>query len=233
MVSSILQNRRKPFRSGGGGDSDPDYSSVSALLHFDGTNGSTTFTDSGPLGLTFSANGNAQLSTSSPKFGTASLLLDGNGDYASRAANAAFDFGTSRFSIEFWVNFTGTGTQYCMDYATANTSIIAITPSNGSVWVYSQGSFCINAGSTPFNAGQWYFIQLIRSGGIWTLFRDGVQYAQATGQGSRTFGSSSVALYIGIAGNMGMPLNGKIDDFRITKGVARAASLPTAAFPNS
>lgn len=219
------------FAASGGGD--PDYSSVSALLHFDGTNGSTSFPDNGPAARTFSANGNAQLSTSGPKFGTASLLLDGNGDYVSCPANAAFDYGTSPFSIEFWVNFTGTGTQYCMDYATANTSIIAITPSNGSVWVYSQGSFCINAGSTAFNTGQWYFIQLIRSGGTWTLYRDGVQYAQATGQSSRTFGSSSVALYIGIAGNMGMPLNGKIDDFRITKGVARAASLPTAAFPDS
>lgn len=222
-----------PYRFVPSGNTDPYYSSVSALLHFDGTNGSTTFTDSGPLGLTFSANGNAQLSTSSPKFGTASLLLDGNGDYASRAANAAFDFGTSPFSIEFWVNFTGTGTQYCMDYATANTSIIAITPSSGVVWVYSQGSFCINAGATAFSTGTWYFIQLIRSGGTWTIYRDGVQYAQATGQSSRTFGSSSVALFIGIAGNMGMPLNGKIDDFRITKGVARAASLPTAAFPDS
>ena len=218
------------FAASGGGD--PDYSSVSALLHFDGTNGSTTFTDNGPGARTFSANGNAQLSTSGPKFGSASLLLDGNGDYASTAADAAFDFGTGDFSIELWVNFSASTTQYLMDYATANTSIIAITPSNGSVWVYSQGSFCINAGSTAFNTGQWYFIQLIRSGGTWTVYRDGVQYAQATGQSSRTFGSSSLSLYIGIAGNMGMPLNGKIDDFRITK-VVRAASLPTAAFPDS
>jgi len=230
MIAACLNS---PFNFAASGGGDPDYASVSALLHFDGTNGSTSFTDNGPAARTFTGNGNAQLSTSNPKFGTASLLLDGNGDYVSCPASAAFDFGTAPFSIEFWVNFTGTGTQYIMDYATANTSIIAITPSNGQVWVYSQGSFCINAGSTAFSTGQWYFIQLIRSGGTWTIYRDGVQYAQATGQSSRTFGSSSLAFYIGIAGNMGSATNGRIDDFRITKGVARAASLPTAAFPDS
>lgn len=226
-------NLVNPYRFVTSGNTDPYYSSVSALLHFDGTNGSTTFTDNGPLGLTFSAVGNAQLSTSGPKFGTASLLLDGNGDYASRAANSAFDYGTGDFSIEFWVNFNATGTQYLMDYASANTSIIAITPSSGAVWVYSQGSFCINAGSTAFSTSTWYFIQLIRSGGTWTIYRDGVQYAQATGQSSRTFGSSSLAFFIGIAGNGGSATNGRIDDFRITKGVARAASFPTSAFPDS
>jgi hypothetical protein len=225
-------NLVNPYRFSTPSGGDPDYASVSALLHFDGANGSTTFTDNGPLGLTFSASGNAQLTTTGAKFGTACLLLDGNGDYATCSANSALNFGTSPFSIEFWVNFTGTGTQYIMDYATANTSIIAITPSSGAVWVYSQGSFCINAGSTAFSTGQWYFIQLIRSGGTWTVYRNGVQYAQATGQSSRTFGSSSLAFYIGIAGNMGSATYGKIDDFRVTK-VARAASLPTAAFPDS
>lgn len=231
LRSPALVARATP--AGGGGGGDPSFASVSALLHFNGSNGSTTFTDSGPGARTFTAFGNAQLSTSGPKFGTASLLLDGSGDYLSSSANAAYDFGTGDFTIEFWVNFTGTGTQYVMDYAAANTSVIAITPSSGAVWVYSQGSFAINAGSTTFATGTWYFIQLSRSGGTWTVFRDGSQYAQVTGQSSRTFGSSSLSLLIGTAGNGGSQLNAKLDEFRITKGVARSATFPTAAFPDS
>jgi hypothetical protein len=45
---------------------------VSFLLHMDGTNGSTTFTDSGPNGLTVGAYGNAQISTAQSVFGGAS-----------------------------------------------------------------------------------------------------------------------------------------------------------------
>jgi hypothetical protein len=232
----LLTHRRKAFRPVEGvveSTTDPFFANVSVLLHLNGTNGSTTIVDSGPGARTFTAFGNAQLSTTNPKYGTACLLLDGNGDYLSSSANTAYDFGVGDFSIEFWVNFTGTGTQYIMDYAAANTSVIAITPSSGNVFVYCQGSFCINSGSTPFTTSQWYFIQLIRSGGTWTIFRDGVQYAQATGQTTRTFGSSALALLVGIAGNGAAPTNGRIDEFRMTKGTARAASLPISAFPDS
>ena len=61
-------NRRKNFRpSGSDGPSDPYWSSVVLLLHCDGTNGSTTFTDSSSSNKTATANGNAQITTTNPK----------------------------------------------------------------------------------------------------------------------------------------------------------------------
>lgn len=232
MIAAVLNS---PFNFGApapppGGD--PDFSSVVLLLHCDGTNGSTTFTDSSSSAKTVTAVGNAQISTASPKFGTGALLLDGTGDYLSIPADADFDFGTGDFTIEFAVNFQGSGQQYLMDYSSVNTSVISITPSSGNMFVYSQGSFCINAGSTPFSLNTWYNIAVVRSGGTWTIYRDGVQYLQATGQTTRTFGSSALNLYIGIAGNGGVAAQATVDEWRMTR-VARTISVPTEAYPDS
>src|SRR3990167_7743345 len=56
------------------------------LLHMDGTNGSTTFTDE--IGKTVTANGNAQISTAQSKFGGASGLFNGAGDWIDVPSNA-------------------------------------------------------------------------------------------------------------------------------------------------
>jgi hypothetical protein len=52
---------------------DPQFGSVSLLLHGDGTNGSTTITDSSPTPKTVTAVGNAQISTAQSKFGGVSV----------------------------------------------------------------------------------------------------------------------------------------------------------------
>ena len=51
-------------------------------------------------GPTFTASGNAALSTDQKKFGTASLELDGTGDYVKSASNSAVD---GNFTVEFFV----------------------------------------------------------------------------------------------------------------------------------
>lgn len=51
------------------------------LLHFNGTNGATSYTDDGPEGHTIAFSSGAALSTSQKRFGTASVLFDGVDDY--------------------------------------------------------------------------------------------------------------------------------------------------------
>ena len=58
MIANIIRNAKKTVTGG-----DPYYSAVSLLLPMDGTNGSTTFTDSGPNAIAVTAVGNAQVST--------------------------------------------------------------------------------------------------------------------------------------------------------------------------
>ena len=87
---------------------DASYSSVSLLLHGNGINGSTTITDNSPSPKTVTAVGNAQISTAQSKFGGGSIAFDGTGDYLTTPNNSDYQFGTSDFTVECWINTTDT-----------------------------------------------------------------------------------------------------------------------------
>src|SRR3990167_5787652 len=71
------------------------------LLHMDGADASTTFTDE--VGHVFTPAGNAQIDTAQSKFGGASGLFDGTGDYITTPNSADFDPGTGSFTAEMWI----------------------------------------------------------------------------------------------------------------------------------
>lgn len=73
------------------------------LLHCDGDDGSTVFTDSSGYAHTVITNGNAQIDTARYKFGTGSGLFDGSLDYLSIADSDDFEFGTGPFTLEAWI----------------------------------------------------------------------------------------------------------------------------------
>ena len=83
---------------------DLNYSSCSLLMHFSGSDGSTTFTDNSPTPKSFTRGGNAQVSTVQSKFGGSSLYLDGSGDYITTTYNStAFDWWTTDYTIECFI----------------------------------------------------------------------------------------------------------------------------------
>src|SRR3990167_5725818 len=81
----------------GGGSAWDSYTQL--LLHCDGVDAATTFTDE--IGKAVTANGNAQIDTAQKKFGTASGLFDGTGDYLSLADSDDWNFGAGDFTIDF------------------------------------------------------------------------------------------------------------------------------------
>ena len=82
---------------------DAYYPQVAALLHFDGTNGSTTITDNSKNNLTVTASNGAAISTAQSKFGGASALFDGTDDYVNVPNAANLDL-TSQGTISVWIN---------------------------------------------------------------------------------------------------------------------------------
>jgi hypothetical protein len=72
------------------------------------------------LPKTFTVNGDAQLSTAQFKYGTASLLLDGTGDYLSITTNPDFGYGSGNFTIEFWLRRTSVGNQVIIEQRSAS-----------------------------------------------------------------------------------------------------------------
>ena len=216
---------------------DPDYSSVSLLLHGNGTNGSTTITDNSPTPKTVTAVGNAQISTTQSKFGGASIAFDGTGDYLDISSNSAFGYGLSDFTIEFWIyRNVSIVLQSFLDQRIGIETALAPTIyiSGNSFFYYANGANRISGGTLA--ASQWLHIALSRSGTATKLFVSGVQVGSTF---TDTINYVDSPVRIGGA-NGGTPpgvasLDGYIDDLRITKGVARYTSnfsVPSVQFPD-
>ena len=220
---------------------DPDYSSVSLLLHGNGTNGSTTITDNSPSPKTVTAAGDAQISTAQSKFGGASIAFDGSGDRVSVANNAALDFGTGDFTVECWVFSVAALTSYSLQYAQIAGKGNGVTSGTYSLSFYEQkinwlANGNVTAGTTILTNNTWYHFAASRAGSTLKLFVNGSQESSTTNTLNYT---SSVSFNAGDrqAGDSASqyPLNGYIDDLRITKGVARYTSnfsVPPAQFPD-
>lgn len=224
---------------GAAAGSDPFFGNVSLLAHFDGTNGSTTFVEQ--KGKTLSGAGNAQLSTTSPKFGTASLLLDGTGDYVTTTSSLSdFVFGTGDFTIEAFIKTSTVREQLIVDFYTPLTVSWQLElNSAGRLNLYgSNGTTngAIATASSVLTNGAWRHVAATRSGTTIQLFVDGTSEASVTD--GRNFSFSTSALAIGAqfaTRNSSYDFPGNIDEVRITKGVARYTSnftVPAAAFPD-
>ena len=218
--------------AGGGGD--PSFANVVLLLHCDGTNGSTTFADNSPAAKTVTAFNDAQVSTTSPKFGTGAALFDGNSDYLTAPASSDWAFGTGDFTVEYWVKANSTGNcNFLGVRATGGWNILIFSGD-----LYWQSSYLntnlYNVSATVINDGSWHHIAHCRSGTSHRMFVDGTQVGSTTTDNTN-YNVSGTDLTIGFSSNYGS-YNGRFDDIRITKGVARYTANftpPSAPFPDS
>jgi hypothetical protein len=222
---------------------DPNFSNVSLLLHMNGANTSPAFTDNSPLPKAVTALGNAQISTTQSKFGGASGLFDGTGDYCQTPNNAAFQFGSGDFTIEYWVYPTsltgikqhinpdnGSNTSYAI-LTSGSALLYYLSSVGGSSWNVASG---VSIGTATLNT--WQHIALVRNGNVFTPYLNGI--AGTTTTSSATLFNFTSKLTIGSDGPVTplTPFQGYMDEVRITKGVARytANFTPsTAAFPDA
>jgi hypothetical protein len=184
-------------------------------------------------GKTVTINGNARLSTAQKKFGTASLALDGSGDYARVLPTADFGFGTSNWTIELWLYKTGsTGAiQQLIDFrSTAPQIAPTLYLTEVGILKFNVNAFDVITGAAAVANNTWTHIAVSKSGTSTKLFVNGVQsgstYTDNNNyiQGPVTIG----ARYDGAQGALGY-----IDEVRISKGVAKYTSnfaVPTSEF---
>lgn len=214
---------------------DPNFANVSALLHFNGTDGSTTFTDQ--TGKTWSASGNAQLDTAQQKFGSASALFDGAGDFISTSNSSDFDFGSGNFTIEFFIRANALTTAAVLGKRlTTNFGPFAILLNTSRIECYfsTSGSGWNQINSPTISTGTWYHVAAVRDGTSMRLFLNGTQVTPITLTGSLM--TNTAGVYLGSNSGGTQSFNGWIDELRITKGVARYTANftpPTAEFPDS
>jgi len=213
---------------------DPYWTSVSCLLHGDGSDGTNNFVDQ--TGKTVSIIGGTPThETSSFKWGGSSIYFNATGGI-SVTRQAAFGFPADA-SIEFWINpdsnTVGSQVVYSSAANLSQKSIgLRIYRVTDTTWTPNLLLYPSTLAGTSgcITSGTWQFFQIIRSGNNVYFYRNG------TGVGTFTYNAGDTYdtyCSIGAATDGSVVFKGYIDDFRITKGVARAAGTPTAAFPDA
>jgi Concanavalin A-like lectin/glucanases superfamily len=189
------------------------------LIHFNGMDGSTAFTDESGNNHTLTAWGGVQIDTAQSKFGGASGLFDGVDDYIKLDGHADFNF-TGDFTIDLWVRFVNVTSQFnFLDLrGPANNPVIFLDPAGPNMAVFvDAGSNII--GTQNITAATWYHVALTRSGTSLRLFVNGTQDG-ATYSTSTSFPPAADTPVVGATVEALNSINGWIDEVRMIKGVA-------------
>jgi hypothetical protein len=218
---------------------DANFTNVSLLLHGNGTNGSTTFTDSSSNVLTVTGVGNSQIDTSVKQFGTGSLKFDGNGDYLETPDNNVLDL-SGDFTIELFfrlntISNNGEHQTFIVkgDPELANNFSIQILDPGTSVTLRSNATGIISA-NISISINTFYHFAITRSGSNLRMYLNGNQIGSTVTNTTNFTNSNVVRIGGRNINSYGGYLNGYLDDLRITKGIARYTgstyTVPTREF---
>jgi len=192
------------------------------LLHGDGDDGSTTITDSSLDPLTVTRYGDTQIDTAQSKFGGASILFDGTGDYLSIPYSSTSD----DLTVDFWFRLVNVVTNQglCSSRASGIVSAfdVRVVSSKISCLAASHsGSWDVNtAGATTLSNGTWYHLAFVKNATSIKVYLNGVLECSGTLDTNNLYGLS--AIYIG-TGSGFSNISGWIDEHRVSN-IARWAA---------
>jgi len=184
------------------------------------------------------ANGNAQIDTAQSKFGGASALFDGTGDYLSIAHHSSLSLADySDWTIECWIRMTeGTSRTVLNKDGQAGTFYPGYTfYTNSSKQIIfgvggSAGNWITVTRSSAIADNTWYHLAAVKNGSTVTFYVDGTSAGTATWVG---YNDRSQPLNIGYETN-GTYMYGHIDEVRISNSVRYTTTFTpsTSAFVN-
>lgn len=217
------------YLSSGGTPGNDSFTKI--LLHMDGSNGGTTFTDvnAGGSAHTWTPS-SATTSTAAAQFGPSSML--GAVGYISTPAHADFNIGTQDFAVDFRFNNNGLGapgSPLCGQYdsvgnigsmsfiisrqATTGVILATVTNAGASAQIFFTGTTSFAGTST------WNHIAITKSGTSFRLFINGVQ--EDTTKTLASVNASTRPFTIGRTGDAGPGFSAFIDEFRLSVGTPR------------
>lgn len=200
---------------------DPFINNVSVLLHFEGLENSALITDSSNfLHTVNNPNSSVRISQEQKVFGVGSGNFNGSNSQISISNNTPFNFNSSEdFTIEGRIYFRS------IKSGIAVASKGSLATSSGWTFYYFDGRlyfgipYVSNDLSGPWipQINRWYFMLAQRKNNILTLVVD--NNIIASGSNNKTY-TSTEPFQIGLSHSLEY-LNGFVDEFRITKGIAR------------
>ena len=232
-------------RGGAGVETDPDFENTVLLLHGDGNQGATNFSNTGPtkyMAFTDNSDNNFPITVNGDAYGDNfspfardegywSNAFDGTGDYLTVPYNSAFDVSTGDFTIEGWFYPTSaSGDRAIASLYDGSGNIqwyIGYTNTSWGVYVYPVGTNLLISSATIPAINQWVHFALVRDGANFKFFVQGALIATVA---SQTLRSTTANLYLGTFSNgSGAFFLGNISNFRVVKGTA----VYTSAFTPS
>jgi hypothetical protein len=177
--------------------------------------------------VTVTAVGNGQVDTAQSKFGGASYLGDGTGDYLNITPLTPFNTGTGSFTYECWFRLSNIATMSCL----FDTRPLGTNGFYPAVFIYSSAfAFYFNDDfritGTTLSSNTWYHMALVRNGNTYTGYINGVSQGTYSASNSIT-GLSRFRIGSGSEGNA-YSVNGHIDEFRVSN-IARYTTTFTPA----
>ena len=158
------------------------------------------------------------------------LDFDGSDDYVDLTSHSsAFDFGTSNFSVEAWVNGTVNSNFRCIFFHHYSPGFTLITTSGQSpdgaprFWL---GGSVLN-GTTSILDGTWHHVLVTRNGATVTIYIDGSQNVSNAGFSGKSATPTTAQAAIGryTVTSSFYPFDGKIALVRIYSDALTAAEV--------
>lgn len=217
---------------------DAYFEDVLVLCGFNGLNGSQNFVDEGPLGLTLSAVGNAEISTEQSVFGGSSLkMVQPNTDSAASAVQLPTDSRliiSGEFTLDVRCRLSNAKAHTILGKGSVNQQVGIDSSENNIYMTYPSGQ-AFQAYYPALNT--WLALRYTRvlnaAGTAWVYyyFVNGALIMERDSGllGSLDFSGGRIGWVAGKG------FNGYVDEFRLTKacrGVA-AYTVDTSAFPRT
>jgi len=213
------------------------------LIHSDTRDRSPYFIDSSEVTSTrksITAVGNAKHTssmtptfgeaTSSIKFGSSAMYFDGSGDYLSIPAHDDFDFSQvgGSFTIDGWFNLEeAQDNTWACGYNSAYPPVgiyFNTTGDRQQIRVYGStdgATLDINTAGEDVHdkVGSWMHLAIVSDGGSIKLYVDGEHLGPTVQKTPATNGAQE--FWIGHGSTSNNPFKGWIDEFRVSRGIAR------------
>ncbi len=241
------------FDEGGWIESDPYWENVALLLHLDGAEGSTVFTDSSVNNLVPTQVSPAtDITTQWSRYGTGSLnASEVAGEEEPLAPGLLYqgapelNFNGGDFTVEFFLNSSFPDGVYGGDsvpFFIADLTIPQVVGlslnynDSGNLGLFSsvfEGVVPLVGSSVASTQGSWQHYAVVKNADTITLYLDGVSVCSGLYPSGFT---SSDSIFFGMLEALPTPGRGIfIDEVRVTMGVARYTanfSPPTEPFPD-
>lgn len=200
---------------------DPLWQFVSLFIKGNGINDSINIIDESYQPKQISRSG-AKISTAKSKYGGSSIYFSGL-DNLQVINTSAFNFGTSNFTIEFWIF------PISVDYFLGKGNGTSV-PGSMLIYLTSLGFYtCYDGGSVicptiAFTINQWQHIAIVRSGTNYTAYKDGQVHSSAL------FPSASSSLNtvegpLQIGSFAGRAITAYFDSIRVTNSARYTAAF--------